>query len=95
MGTQYWGAGRMGTHQSIAYTGTAGTVANVCSAGVQKVRVVATSACYIAIGTSPTATTAGMYMPADTVEYFTIAAGEKVSAIQSSAGGTLHVTEIS
>jgi hypothetical protein len=95
MATQYWGAGRIGTHQSVAYTGTAGTVANTITAGVQKVRVCATSACYIAIGVSPTATTAGIYMPADTVEYFTVAAGEKVSAIQSSAGGILHVTEIS
>jgi len=95
MGTQYWGAGRIGTHQNVAYTGTAGTVANVVTAGVQKVRVVATSACYIAIGVSPTATTAGIYLPADSPEYFTIAAGEKVSAIQLSAGGTLHVTEVS
>jgi len=95
MGTQYWGAGRIGTHQSIAYTGTAGTVANVISAGVYKVRVCASSACYIAIGVAPTATTAGIYMPADTVEYFTCSPGEKVSAIQHSAGGTLHVTEIS
>jgi hypothetical protein len=94
MATQYWGAGRIGTHQSVAYTGTAGTVANTITAGVQKVRVCATSACYIAIGVSPTATTAGIYMPADSVEYFTVAAGEKVSAIQLSAGGTLHVTEI-
>ena len=34
-------------------------------------------------------------MPADTVEYFTCSPGEKVSAIQQSAGGTLHVTEVS
>jgi len=95
MATQYWGAGRIGTHQNVAYTGTAGTVANVCTAGVQKVRVVATTACYITIGVSPTATTAGIYLPADTPEYFTISAGEKVSAIQLSAGGTLHVTEVS
>lgn len=95
MATQYWGAGRIGTHQSVAYTGTAGTVANTITAGVQKVRVCATSACYIAIGVSPTATTAGVYMPADAVEYFTVAGGEKVSAIQLSAGGTLHVTEVS
>jgi hypothetical protein len=63
MGTQYWGAGRIGTHQNIAYTGTAGTVANVVTSGVQKVRVVATTACYITIGVRP-ATTAGIYMPA-------------------------------
>ena len=94
MGTQYSGVGRIGTHQSIAYTGTAGTVANAITVGSYKVRVVATSACYIAFGSSPTATTAGVYMPADTVEYFTVHPGEKISAIQLSAGGTLHVTEI-
>jgi hypothetical protein len=91
---QYTGVGRIGTHQNIAYTGTAGTIANVIGQGVYKVRVCATSACYIAIGSSPTATTSGIYMPADTVEYFTCSPGEKVSAIQLSAGGTLHVTEI-
>lgn len=95
MSTQYWGAGRIGTHQSIAYTGTAGTVANVVTAGVQKVRVCMTTAGYITIGVSPTATVAGIYMPANTVEYFTIGPGEKVSAIQLAAGGTLHVTEVS
>jgi hypothetical protein len=95
MGTQYWGAGRIGTHQSIAYTGTAGTVANAIGQGVYKIRVCATSDCFLALGTSPTATTSGIYMPAGTVEYFTCSPGEKVSAIQSSAGGTLHVTEIS
>jgi len=93
-GTQYWGAGRLGAHQNVAYTGTAGTVENTITSGVQKVRVCATSACYIVIGVSPTATAAGIYLPADTPEYFTIGPGEKVSAIQLSAGGTLHVTEI-
>ena len=95
MGTQYWGAGRIGTHQKVAYTGTAGTVANVFTTGVQKVRVCASSACYIAIGVSPTATVNSIYLPANTVEYFTVGPGEKISAIQLSAGGDLHVTEIS
>jgi hypothetical protein len=95
MGSQYYGSGRIGTHQSIAYTGTAGTVANAVSSGCYRVRVCLTSAGYIAIGTSPTATTAGIYMPADSPEYFTVAPGEKVSAIQLSAGGTLHITEVS
>ena len=95
MGTQYWGAGRIGAHQNVAYGAGAGTVANVIGPGVQKVRVCATSACYIAIGVNPTATVAGLYMPADSVEYFTIAPGEKVSAIQISTAGTLHVTEVS
>lgn len=90
----YFGTGRLGTHQSAAYTGTAGTISTAITAGVQKVRVIVTSAAYIKIGSSPTATTADVYVAADSAEYFTIKEGEKVSAVQVSAGGTLHVTEI-
>ena len=91
---QYWGTGRLGAHQSVAFTGTAGTITNPMSAGVHKCRVVATSACYIRIGSSPTATVSDPYLPANVVEYFTINPGEQVSAIQVSAGGSLSVTEI-
>jgi hypothetical protein len=56
--------------------------------------VIVTAAAYIKIGSSPTATTSDVYLPADAAEYFTIASGEKVSAVQVSSGGTLHVTEI-
>lgn len=94
MAQQYIGTGRLGTHQSKAYTGTAGTIDNAVAAGTYKVRVVVTSAAYIKIEGSPTATTADVYMAADVPEYFSIRPGEKVSAIQVSAGGTLHVTEI-
>jgi len=89
----YWGTGRLGTHRSVAYTGTAGTVAAV-GAGVQKVRVVVTSGAYIKIGSAVTATTSDPYLPADSIEYFTVNPGEVVSAIQVSSAGTLHVTEI-
>ena len=37
--SQYWGTGRLGTHQSAAYTGTAGTITNAISAGVKKARI--------------------------------------------------------
>lgn len=90
----YFGVGKLGTHQSVAYTGTAGTVTNVIGAQIYKVRVVVTSAAYIKIDNSPTATTSDPYMAADSPEYFSITPGQKVSAIQVSAGGTLHVTEI-
>ncbi len=91
---QYIGTGYLGTHQSVAYTGTAGTITNAVTDGVLKVRVIVTSAAYIKIGTSPTATTSDVYMPADSAEYFSCRPGEKVSAVQVSSGGTLHVTEI-
>ena len=92
---QYYGTGRLGTHQSKAYTGTAGTIDNAITTGTQKVRVICTSAAYIKVDNDPTATTADVYIGADSPEYFTITAGQKVSAIQVSSGGTLHVTEIS
>ncbi len=92
--SQYWGTGRLGTHQSVAYTGTAGTITNAIGNGVQKARIVCTSAAYVKVGVAPTATTSDVYWPADSIEYVTIKTGEKVSAIQVSAGGTLHVTEI-
>jgi hypothetical protein len=91
---QYFGTGLLGTHQSVAYTVTAGTITTAITDGVNKVRVVCTSAAYVKIGNSPTATSSDVYMAADSPEYFTIKSGMKVSAIQVSAGGTLHVTEI-
>jgi hypothetical protein len=91
---QYWGTGRLGTHQSVAYTDTAGAISTAIGSGVYKVRVVATTAAYIRIGSSPTAVTTDPYLPADSPEYFTCAPGEKVSAVQVASGGTLHVTEI-
>jgi len=92
---QYWGTGYLGTHQSASYTGTAGTITNAVGTGTNRVRVVVTSAAYVKIGSSPTATSSDVYMAADAPEYFTIRPGEKVSAIQVSAAGTLHVTEVS
>jgi hypothetical protein len=86
---------RLGTHQSVAYTAVAGTISTAITTGIQYVRVVTTSAAYIKIGSSPTATTSDVYLPADWSEVFRISPGEKVSAVQVSAGGTLHVTELS
>lgn len=91
---QYVGTGRLGTHQSAAYTGTAGTITNAVGTGTLKVRIVVTTAAYVKVGNSPTATASDVYWPADTPEYVTITAGQKVSAIQVSAAGTLHVTEV-
>lgn len=81
------------THQKIAYTGTAGTISNGVGLNTTLIRVVCTTAAYIAIGSSPTATANDIYMPADVPEYFAVSPGDKVSAIQASSGGTLHVTE--
>lgn len=82
------------THQKVAYTGTAGTIANATGAQVRRIRVVLTSAGYIAIGSNPTATNNDVYMAANVPEYFDVPPSIKVSAVQDTAGGTLHVTEV-
>ena len=82
------------TTQSVAYTGTAGTITNAVGNYIQVVRVVCTSDAHIAIAVAPTATTSDLPVKADEVEYFSIKPGQKVSAIQQSAGGTLYVTEM-
>lgn len=84
-----------GTHQKVAYTGTAGVVSNATGAYITVIRVVLTSAGHVAIGSDPTATTSDIYMPANVPEYFIVPPSSKVSAVQVSAGGDLHVTEMS
>jgi hypothetical protein len=94
IGGRYYGVGRLGTHQSVAFTGTAGTIANAVGAQTTKVRVLTTTDAFIKIDNAPTATSSDVYLPAFQAEYFHITPGQKVSAIQAAAGGTLHVTEI-
>lgn len=80
------------THQSVSYTATHGVISNAVTSSI--IRVVCTTVAHIKIGTAPVATTSDVYMPAGVVEYFRVEPGVKVSAIQSAAGGTLHVTEM-
>lgn len=82
------------TTQKASYTGTAAAISTAISNNVHVVRVVATTACYIAVGSSPTATTSDMYLPAAIPEYLTIHPGQKISAVQVAAGGDLYVTEM-
>jgi hypothetical protein len=86
---------RQGSTQSVSYTGTAGTITNAVGSETYQVRIVTTTDAFVKIDNSPTATTRDMPVFASLPEYFTIAPGQKVSAIQSSSGGTLQVTELS
>jgi hypothetical protein len=94
MGTHLGHTWRLGAHQSKAYTGTAGTIDNAVGSQTRHVRVVVTTAAFVAFGTAPTATAGDVYLAANVPETFTINPGEKVSAVQVSSGGTLHVTEL-
>ena len=82
-----------GTSQKLSYTGTSAQSSAVATA-TTLVRVVATTACFIKIGTNPTAVAdTSMYLPAGIPEYFGIEGGQKIAAIQLSSGGDLYITE--
>lgn len=85
-----------GGFQSVAYTGTAGTITNAVGVGVDTVKVRVTTDAHVALVTgSGVATTSDFKCSANTDYFFQIRGGEKVSAVQASGstGGTLEVSE--
>lgn len=86
--------GRLGTHQSVAFSTTAGTIANPLGKQTYKIRVVVSAAANILIGNSSVATAAnGSLLPANFPEVFDCTPGQSVSAI-GAAAGVLDVTEL-
>lgn len=81
-------------NQIAAFTASSAAITNAVGDGVTIVRLVATAACHIKVGVTPVATSSDMLLPANTVQYLAISPGLKVAAIQNSAGGNLHVTEM-
>ena len=83
--------------QSVAYTGTAGSVTG-WPAGPQGVLVWCTTDAYVLVGNDVTATSAATPLPANTPVPFTVPEGTggvwRVSAIQITAGGTLYAKPI-
>jgi hypothetical protein len=83
--------------QSVAYSGTAGSVTG-WNAGPQGVLVWSTSDAYILVGENVTATSAATPLPANTPVPIFVPAGAggiwRVSAIQITAGGTLYAKPI-
>jgi hypothetical protein len=59
-----------------------------------RVRLCATSACYIAFGSAPVADTNAMVLAANVPEVFVFTSGQKVSCLQVSAAGVLSITPV-
>lgn len=79
--------------QTVAYTGTAGTVTG-WPAGPREVLVTPTTDAYIRVGEGVTATTADTFVPAYASRLFSVpiqtGSAWTVSAIQVSAGGSVY-----
>lgn len=82
------------TNQTVAI-GAASAQSAAFGGYISEIRLVASVNCFVAIGSAPTATTAGMRLVADVPEYFHVSPGEQIAVIQDASGGTLYVTEMS
>lgn len=77
---------------TTTYTGTAGTLTG-WPKGPTAVAVVCTTAAYVRVGESVTATSADLYLPANTHVILTVPPGVNtwtVSAIQVASGGSVY-----
>ena len=72
--------------EKLASSGTSSQTAAFAD-GIAYVRVIADADCHILFGSSPTATSSSIFIPADQPEIFKVNPGEKVAAI-----GTANVS---
>lgn len=92
---------RVGTTQTIAFDASS-AIANAFGAESYQIRLVADAACCYRIGDGvQTATTADVFLPANTIEYVIVSPGQRISAIKAASNGlvtatagTLWVTEM-
>ena len=86
----------LGVTQTVTVSGTSAATSSGVNAQCRVVQLVSTEHCYILPGTgTPTATAAnGMFILKDWPHYVHVTGGEKIAAIQVSAGGTLYVSEL-
>lgn len=84
-------------NQAVAFT-TATTIANPFTSETYCIRLATTAACYVTISEAANVVAAtaanGFLMPANWVDYIVVSPGQKLSAVQQTAGGTLSVTEM-
>jgi tRNA A37 threonylcarbamoyladenosine synthetase subunit TsaC/SUA5/YrdC len=90
---------RQGVTQALAVGAASAALPNAFGSDTFQVRLSATAACFYLIteSASPVAATDAnaAYLPSGIVEYVTVTPGQKLTAIQATASGTLTVTEVS
>lgn len=83
-----------GGYQAVTTSGTSAATSNAVGDQTYQVALFCDQDVHVRFGKTPTATTSDLFLPASTMVFFPIAPGEKVAGIQSSAAGTLHVSEL-
>lgn len=82
-----------GTSQDVTTSGTSAQSAAVGST-TKVCLICATAACRYRTGTSPTAVATDAYLPANEPRLIPVTPGDKIAAIQESAGGKLNIVEL-
>ena len=82
------------TTQVVSVGAVSAATTNAVAVSTTCVRLVSTTDCFFAIGSTPTATTSSCFLPANVVEYVrVIGNSDKVAVLQSTSSGTLYVSE--
>lgn len=88
------GAYSPGTNTNFTTSGSSQATAEVANT-TSIVRVSTTEAIYVAIGSSPTASSSSILIPAGGTEFFAVTPGvSKVAVLQVSTSGVASVTEL-
>lgn len=90
---------RVVSAETKAVSGTSAQSAAIGTAGAAPgtdvtVRLVATTDCWLAFGTNPTAVADAadaIFLPSGVVEYMDVVAGSKIAVIQNSGSGKLNI----
>ncbi len=93
---------RAGATQTIAYDASV-AITNAFGPETYQLRLVSDSACCYSVGDgAQTATTADVFLPANTIDYVIVSPGQRISAIKAATNGlvtatagTLWITEMS
>ena len=81
-----------GTCQKISFDSSTACT-NPLKDTTKIVRLISDQNCYVAFGSSPTATSSSMYLAAGIPEYFGVTPGDKIAALKVSTAGILYITE--
>lgn len=83
-----------GSGQNITASGTAANNSAAFANNTSIIRVATTEAIRYRVGPLAVAVATDTLLPAGAVEYIGVAAGDRLSVIQDSAGGTVSVSEV-
>jgi plastocyanin len=86
---------KVNINHTVAVADSSAANSSAFASETREVRIVCTVDAYVEFGSSPTATSGSLIVPAYTPEYFRVAPGTKVAFLRvGSVTGTARITEL-